>query len=247
MILTYDYFQDLFTRKGYKWYPDNINLIGIRSSIQAPNIFNDLFVVAFKVPIMPNSFLNRVDVQQHFLNVFGYRDLDGNILKEDGKMGANTLFALNKYKTEINTKKLMVFPITTDPGTYWLNYPMNTLGTAIIVPGQYIDAYQIGYHKQDTSHRALVQTGAKITVYRDNDKDSFPETTIKTESGFFGMNIHRARAIGETITIDKFSAGCNVFARANDLAAVLELCGFWKVVNNNLYTYTVLDEKTDLK
>ena len=247
MILTYDYLETVFAAKGYKWYPDNINLIGIRSSIQAPNTFNDLFVVAFKVPIMPASFTNRIDVQQHFLNVFGYRDINGNTLKEDGKLGTNTMFALSKYKQEINIKKIMVFPITTDPGTYWLNHPLNTLGTAVLVPGQYLNVYQIGYHKQDTSHRALVQTGAKVTVYRDNDKESYAEPVNLKETGFFGINTHRAKSTGETITIDKFSAGCQVFARASDLAEVLELCGFWKVVNNNLYTYTLLDEKNDLK
>ena len=62
------------------------------------------------------------------------------------------------------------WPITTDPGLYWLENPMNVDGTAILAPGQYRGAYRIGKHRDD--YQAVVQTGGEVAVYRDDDRNA---------------------------------------------------------------------------
>src|SRR5258705_13431643 len=39
------------------------------------------------------------------------------------------------------------FKATTDPGTYWLENPLNPQGTAILKEGQYIGSHAIGQHR----------------------------------------------------------------------------------------------------
>lgn len=242
MTVTYDLLKKTIESKGYVWYEDRPNLIGIRTKLDVPNVFNDLFAIAYIVPAMPTSFSTRPDVQQKFLNVFGFRDANGNELKVDGKIGSKTLYAAAQHRNAIGKPAIKVFTITTDPGVYWLKNPMSSLGTAVLKPGQYKDAYQLGFHKRDNNHPALVQTGNMVTVYRDADKDTFAEETGKTEFGFFGINIHRAKADGESISIDKWSAGCQVFPTAKNLGVVLDICEFYKATVNNKFTYTLLKE-----
>jgi hypothetical protein len=102
-----------------------------------------------------------------------------------------------------------VFTATTDPGTYWLRNPMQPQGTGILEKGQYIDTYQLGLHKGQ--YEALVQK-KPVTVIRDYDRDAQLDFNNGTRyTGFFGINIHRANSRGTTKTIDKYSAGCQVF------------------------------------
>ena len=51
------------------------------------------------------------------------------------------------YRDDSGEFNVHEFPITTDPGAYWLKNPMNVNGTAILVPGQYRAAYKIGLHQ----------------------------------------------------------------------------------------------------
>lgn len=104
----------------------------------------------------------------------------------------------------------MKFPITTDPGLYYLKSPINPQGTAIVKPGQYPGMWSVGKHQK--RYPALVQTG-KTTVIRDFDRDNYLDyDSGKEETGFFGINNHRAMEGGRSIMVDKWSAGCFVFA-----------------------------------
>src|ERR1700761_173045 len=62
------------------------------------------------------------------------------------------------------------FPITTDPGTYWLKNPSQVDGTAILESGQYEDAYSLGLHKGQ--YLALVEVKS-VTVIRDYNRDAY--------------------------------------------------------------------------
>lgn len=111
------------------------------------------------------------------------------------------------------------YPITTDPGTYWLKKPLNVDGTAILKTGQY--QYKIGYHKGQ--YKALVQRG-KVTVIRDYDRNAILDfNNGKEVTGFFGINIHRATASGTSTNVEKWSAGCQVFANSDDFKHFLNL------------------------
>jgi hypothetical protein len=133
------------------------------------------------------------------------------------------------------------FTITTDPGTYWLNNPMQPSGTAILKQGQYINSHKIGLHQG--KYKALTQQ-KPVTVIRDYDRNALLDfNNGKEDTGLFGINIHRANATGTTKNIDKYSAGCQVFEKADDFANFLELAEKHNTMYGNNFTYTLVDER----
>lgn len=148
------------------------------------------------------------------------------------------------YKESGKEKMLSFSNFTTDPGTYYLQHPesQNPKGCAILVPGQYKGVYKIGLHKNQ--YKALVQTGGRVNVYRDNNKNALLDMLSSTiDNGNFGINIHHGSG---SSTVGKNSAGCQVFKNSSDLTKVLELCEKSKNVYGNSFTYTLLNE-TDIK
>lgn len=126
------------------------------------------------------------------------------------------------------------YAITTDPGTYYLNQPLNVNGTSAIAPGQYPNSHGFGLHRG--SYEALVQKGT-IRAYRDNDKDStynFDPNSIVSCTGC-GLNIHKAST--NSVVVDRFSAGCQVFARSADFDEFMRLM---KTSGQSLFTYTLM-------
>lgn len=131
------------------------------------------------------------------------------------------------------------FPATTDPGTFWLENPLNPQGTAILREGQYLNAYAIGLHR--SKYLALVQR-QPVTVLRDITRDGTLDFNGREDTGLFGINIHRALQQGTTRFIDKFSAGCQVIANATDFNTFMALCEKHKQLYGNAFTYTLLHE-----
>lgn len=132
-----------------------------------------------------------------------------------------------------------VYPCTTNPGRNSLLHPSNNNGCAILVPGQYKGAYTFGLHKK--SYRALVQI-KPVKVYRDNNRDKVYDLDPNTiEEGIFGINIHKAGK--DSILVDNWSAGCQVFKRDADFQhflSVLELQV--KAGLGDKFTYTLITE-----
>lgn len=140
-----------------------------------------------------------------------------------------------------DTWNFLKFRVTTDPGLYWLKNPMNEKGTAILVPDRYKGMWMLGKHRG--MYPALVQV-KPCTVVRDYDRDD--NLSFKSgvrETGLFGINCHRASSKHESIRVDKWSAGCQVFADPDDYRIFLAICQ--KSVENwgNSFTYTLLDER----
>jgi hypothetical protein len=149
------------------------------------------------------------------------------------------------YKINSEKWEYHIFKITTDPGTFWLKNPMQPQGTAILAEGQYEDAYGIGKHRGQ--YTALVQA-KPITVVRDYDRNaSLDFYNGKKETGSYGINIHRANKTGTTKTVDKNSAGCQVFENASDFELFMKLCEQHKSKFGNKFTYTLLDFRTVLR
>lgn len=128
---------------------------------------------------------------------------------------------------------------TCDPGQYWLAHPMRPTGTAILVPGQYRGAYKIGKHRG--KYDALTQRGGRVKVYRDNNKDEVldhdPESVTE---GYYGINIHKA---GEVSTeVNRWSAGCQVFANERDFDEFMSLVRKSAAIWGEFFTYTLVDE-----
>lgn len=145
------------------------------------------------------------------------------------------------YKNNANQWIHFIFPATTDPGTYWLQSPMHPQGTAILVQGQYKQAYQIGLHRG--KYYALVQR-RPLTVMRDYDRNAVLDfNNGRLDTGMFGVNIHRASVNGTTKTVDNYSAGCQVFANINDFNLFMQLCEKHRTLYGNSFTYTLIDKR----
>ncbi|MBA3706161.1 MAG: hypothetical protein H0W84_09755 [Bacteroidetes bacterium] len=241
MELTISTLNKTITKLGYKWFSDRPNIIGIRTSLQVPDVFNDFLCVVFKQPEIPANYsvLNK----QKWLNKWGYKGKDGKPLTEDGKVGSNTNFALAQLNNDKNKERLKIYVITTDPGLYYQTVKiLNAKGCAIIKPGHYLNCYQLGKHIRP-DHKALIQTGGKITVYRDNDRDGIAENLGVEETGFFGCNIHGAKKLTKTDKIGAYSAGCQVFEDWFQKEEFITLCEQFKETTGNKFTYTLIEEK----
>lgn len=144
------------------------------------------------------------------------------------------------YNTEVSHKR-QIFNITTEPGTYYMKNLCNPNGTAILVPNQYRGCWQLGLHQG--KYKALVQR-KPVSVYRDGNKDdvyNLEPTTI--QNGLFGINIHRSDKNQTHDTIDKYSAGCQVFNDPTDFNAFIRLCEKQKARYGNSFTYTLINEE----
>ncbi|HVI45228.1 MAG TPA: hypothetical protein VM802_10170 [Chitinophaga sp.] len=136
--------------------------------------------------------------------------------------------------------QLRSYEATTDPGTPFLLSPINSAGAAILKPGQYKDCYAIGMHRGQ--YLALVQR-RPVTVIRDYNRNNVPDyTTGKEQTGMFGINIHRAAAYGKTKLVDSFSAGCQVFADADNFQEFMQLAERHKQQYGNIFTYTLIQQ-----
>lgn len=145
------------------------------------------------------------------------------------------------YKTNEGKWVYHQFQATTDPGTFWLENPLNANGTAILKHGQYTGSHMIGLHRG--KYLALVQR-RPITVLRDYDRNATLDfMNGKEDTGMFGINIHRAAVNGTTKVVDKYSAGCQVFANANDFNLFMQLCMRHRQLYGNQFTYTLIDER----
>jgi len=130
---------------------------------------------------------------------------------------------------------------TTLAGIHWLEKPMNPKGCAILKPGQYRSTWKIDKH--NGKYDALCQRLDSVTVYRDNDKDrEYDIVDGSQETGFFGINIHRASASRELEKVDKNSAGCQVIQDPVDYSLFMWICKAAELIWGNKFSYTLLDE-----
>lgn len=164
------------------------------------------------------------------LNIIGIRSADTQ---------ANTFNDVLAVLYQVDGKwKTEFFPCTTDPGTYYREHAINAKGTAILKPGHYRSCWQIGAHRGQ--YKALVQRGL-MTVYRDNNADKNMDLQDE-ESGYFGINLHRASRNGYTLQVDRWSAGCQVLANMDDFKRLMELVNLSAKKYGSRFSYTLLDE-----
>lgn len=162
------------------------------------------------------------------LNIIGIRNLSTNKIDN---LFDDTLFLAYKVEGRFNT---LQFPMTTQPGAYYMQNLMNKLGAAILVPGQY-KSYELGLHQG--KYEALVQRG-KLKIYRDKDRDLEYDYENISDSIADGINIHKA---GRASTkIDNWSAGCQVLAYSADFDVLMALAKRSKSLYGDKFTYTLL-------
>jgi hypothetical protein len=141
------------------------------------------------------------------------------------------------FKDHYGDDTLICFSCTTDAGLYWLLHPLNVDGCIIMKEGHYPDVYKVGLHR---GYKALEQCG-KIRYVRDNDKDAVLDFDAPLEvTGNFKTNIHHASMPEKSISVDKWSAGCQVINKGWE--EFLELCEKSKLVTEkNLFSYTLIN------
>ena len=135
------------------------------------------------------------------------------------------------------------FNCTTDPGSHWVENLLNEKGVAILKPNQYRGSHKLDFHQG--RYLALRQK-SDVTVYRDNDRDNnYDLNESKTDTGIFGINIHRAtgRSGGKSIRVDKWSAGCQVIADNDDWHTFLGICQSAREIHGNSFSYTLIESK----
>lgn len=177
----------------------------------------------------------KVDTRPYALNIVGIRS-DGTV---PNRFDDHLLVFFYDENRKLTGQS---FPATTDPGTYWLHNPLVPAGTAILAEGQYENAYGIALHNR--KYPALCQINRPVTVLRDYDRNSVLNfKSARRETGFFGINIHRANRTGTSYTVDRHSAGCQVFQSANHFALFMRLCERHRNRYGNRFTYTLIDQR----
>jgi len=135
---------------------------------------------------------------------------------------------------------LNVYESTTDPGVYWRQHPINRKGAAILVPGQHRGSYRIGAHQG--KYDALVQA-KMLPVFRDNNKDGIIDVDGDIDTGWHGINMHRASHKWQSKLVNKWSAGCQVFASPCQYDRFMSLCKTSASLYGPRLTYTLIEEK----
>lgn len=143
------------------------------------------------------------------------------------------------FRDHSGEERCLSFAITCDPGHYWLRNPGRVEGTAILVPGQYRGVYKIDKHRGQ--YDALCQRNGKVKVYRDRNRDEQLDMDPSTiQEGYYGINIHKSGFASQTV--EKWSAGCQVFQHAHEWDIVMSLCRLSAARYGNAFTYTLLLE-----
>lgn len=176
---------------------------------------------------------------------FSKADYNLNIIgiRSKAKVRCTNLFddaiVVDYYVNNVHHRK--IYSCTTTPGLFYLEHPLNNKGTAIMVPGQYLNSYAIGKHKG--KYKALVQTKA-IKVYRDNNADDIYDMLPDTiEDTLSGLNIHRTNEYFKSKQVDKWSAGCQVFDEPSSFKSFMAVCEKQAELYGNSFTYTLIDEQ----
>ena len=133
------------------------------------------------------------------------------------------------------------YKATTDPSMEQHKDPDNPKGVAILKPGQYRGVYKIDKHAG--KYYALCQRGAEVTVYRDNNLNERTDY-INEESGYFGINLHRAHPNKIVQSTRAYSHGCQVIQNPADFMRLMGLARLQIGIGYESFTYTLI-EATD--
>lgn len=133
--------------------------------------------------------------------------------------------------------KFHIWPATTDPGKKGVMEFHNPDGVARLVEGQYRGSHGIGLHQG--KYEALKQA-KNVKVYRDANRNMVFEENKITE-GIYGINIHKAGA--DSTYVENWSEGCQVFKKAADFEAFMNICRKAKDIHGNSFTYTLIKSK----
>ena len=172
-------------------------------------------------------------VKDYNINIVGVRYWDSRVNYFDDRL--HVFWDSPSYLSGSVTHHWF-WPITTLPGTPYLRTLLNPKGTAIVVPGQYKEAYALGEFRGYTALRQV----APISVYRDMNRNSSIDFDPKSiEKGNFGIHIHKAGFFSQYVNTN--SAGCQVFQKSTDYDTFISICEAARNLWGNSFTYTLID------
>jgi hypothetical protein len=167
------------------------------------------------------------------LNIIGLRNFKGVPNKFD-----DVLILI--FRNIRGNMEFRFYPFTTDPGESWIKKPMNGNGTAVVMEGQYKEAYTFGIHK---GYRALTQTGVPLNIRRiPKGGDLLLFNTYPIGTSTRSINIHRASTNRPSVDVNLWSAGCQVFSNSTHFQ---EFLGLFELqiqhTGKTKFTYTLLN------
>lgn len=131
------------------------------------------------------------------------------------------------------------YECTTDPSMEQHLDPTNKKGVAILKAGQYRGVWKLDMHRG--KYLALCQRGAVVTVYRDNNEDGISDH-VSEDTGWYGINCHRAHPYKLVDSTQYYSAGCQVIRSPVDWARLISLCHLqYHHGLGDKYSYTLLE------
>jgi hypothetical protein len=183
------------------------------------------------------------------LNIIGVRNSANTANEFD-----DTMFVA--YVDDKGNEVVKSYTFTSDPGETYLKNPLSKDGAAIMCVGQYLSAFQIGFHHPDKQpprkHLCLRQI-LPIKYVRDNDKDGKADYKLFDNpkniiSGVFNTNIHRAdsswkASMKRTFRINPYGAGCQVFEYADNFEEFMNLVLKSASIHGNIFSYTLMIDK----
>jgi hypothetical protein len=153
----------------------------------------------------------KYEVEWNEVNIFGIRNEE--LQMQD---------VFNDYIGVVTDNTFNCFTATTDPGAWWTKHGganVDATGVAHLCTGNHKDAYIVGNHY---NYEAMVQQGNTVSIWRDKNKNFINDDKC-FESGFFGIDIHRASLYSVTDKIGKWSAGCQVIQSNTDFELFMAL------------------------
>ena len=146
----------------------------------------------------------------------------------------DTLFVF--WKKENGNWELIDYPITSTPG-FIPKTEILPEDVAILALGQYVDQCELTTFKGDDNYKCLKFN--QVTVHRNNKKRRYNYKS-KTETGSFGIYIHRAIDIGSSENVYNYSEGSQVFKSVVQYNQFIKLCEKQiSVSEKRLFTYTL--------
>ena len=179
--------------------------------------------------------------EPHKLNIWGIR-ADTNVPNKFDDI----VFVF--WKTENGNWDSRKYYATTDTGTYYLNNPIESLGAALLKQGQYLDAYKRGLAYRNGGLLPFpyeLQQVKAVTIYRDYNRDAVLDFLNGRETtGIYGINIHvGANKGGKSLSVDNWSAGCQVLGDYNEYAEFDTLQLKHIALYGNIFSYTLIDDR----
>lgn len=145
------------------------------------------------------------------------------------------------FKDENGVEQFYCWLATTDPGKKGVQQFHNKKGVARLIPGQYRGVWSIDKHQG--KYEALCQRNGNVNVWRDGNRDLIFDEILK-DFGMFGINIHKAG--NDSMWVENWSEGCQVFKRVKDFNEFMKICKKASKIWGNKFSYTLI-ESTDIK